>query len=182
MPVGMGINGFGRIGRLVFRAAMGNPDVVVKGVNDPFMDLTYMVYQLKYDSVHKKFAGNIMSKCEGGKEFLLVNGREIQVFHEENSSDSMWHFDHHSYCMAFDRLVEMRLVELCQHGVQNAGKRHLPCRSTVDDYYAELVDELGPAGSTTASSGRLVVTNPLRGLPTVLRVWAVSRPRQRIER
>ena len=48
----MGINGFGRIGRLVFRAAMGNPSISLKAVNDPFMDLKYMVYQLKYDSVH----------------------------------------------------------------------------------------------------------------------------------
>eukprot|EP00418_Pyrodinium_bahamense_P023876 CAMPEP_0179133466 /NCGR_PEP_ID=MMETSP0796-20121207/63469_1 /TAXON_ID=73915 /ORGANISM="Pyrodinium bahamense, Strain pbaha01" /LENGTH=46 /DNA_ID= /DNA_START= /DNA_END= /DNA_ORIENTATION= len=46
----MGINGFGRIGRLVCRAALANPDVAVKAINDPFMDLKYMVYQLKYDS------------------------------------------------------------------------------------------------------------------------------------
>ncbi len=43
MPAGFGINGFGRIGRLVFRAAQGNPDVDVKAINDPFMDLEYMV-------------------------------------------------------------------------------------------------------------------------------------------
>jgi len=86
----MGINGFGRIGRLVFRAAMGNPAVVVKGVNDPFMDLKYMVYQLKYDSVHKTFAGTIVTKEVDGKEYLVVNGIEIQVFHEKDPASIPW--------------------------------------------------------------------------------------------
>ena len=90
MVAGMGINGFGRIGRLVFRAAMDNPEVSVKGVNDPFMDLTYMVYQLKYDSVHKRFPGTIAAKTDGGKEFLVVNGTEIQVFHEKDPAAIPW--------------------------------------------------------------------------------------------
>jgi len=86
----MGINGFGRIGRLVFRAAMGNPAVQVKGVNDPFMDLKYMVYQLKYDSVHKTFAGTIATKEVDGKEYLVVNGIEIQIFHEKDPASIPW--------------------------------------------------------------------------------------------
>mmetsp|Transcript_13501 Transcript_13501/g.27454 ORF Transcript_13501/g.27454 Transcript_13501/m.27454 type:complete len:343 (+) Transcript_13501:75-1103(+) len=90
MPVSMGINGFGRIGRLVFRAAMANPDCDVKAVNDPFMDLEYMVYQLKYDSVHGRFAGTIATKSEGGKEFLVVNGKDIQIFHEKEPSAIGW--------------------------------------------------------------------------------------------
>merc|ERR1712203_636140 len=85
-----GINGFGRIGRLVFRAAMGNPDVAVKAVNDPFMDLTYMVYQLKYDSVHKRFPGTIAIKEDGGKEFLVVDGQDIQIFHEKEPGQIGW--------------------------------------------------------------------------------------------
>jgi len=90
MPTGTGINGFGRIGRLVFRAAMGNPAVQVKGVNDPFMDLKYMVYQLKYDSVHKIFAGTIATKESDGKEYLVVNGVEIQIFHEKDPASIPW--------------------------------------------------------------------------------------------
>jgi len=90
MPTGMGINGFGRIGRLVFRAATGNPDVEVKAVNDPFMDLKYMVYQLKYDSVHKQFPGTIATKSEGGKDFLVVNGSEIAIFHEKDPKAIPW--------------------------------------------------------------------------------------------
>jgi len=86
----MGINGFGRIGRLVFRAGMANPDVQVKAVNDPFMDLSYMVYMLKYDSVHGRFAGTIATKEEGGKEFLIVNGTEIRIFHEKDPAAIGW--------------------------------------------------------------------------------------------
>jgi glyceraldehyde 3-phosphate dehydrogenase len=90
MPVGMGINGFGRIGRLVFRAGSGNPDVAVKAVNDPFMDLKYMVYQLKYDSVHGRFPGTVAAKEADGKEFLTVNGLDIQVFHEKDPAAIPW--------------------------------------------------------------------------------------------
>jgi len=86
----MGINGFGRIGRLVFRAAVGNPEVSVKAVNDPFMDVAYMVYQLKYDSVHGRFSGTISTKEAGGKEFLVVNGQEIQIFHEKDPAAIPW--------------------------------------------------------------------------------------------
>jgi len=90
MPVTMGINGFGRIGRLVFRAAIANPDVQVGGVNDPFMDLEYMVYQLKYDSVHKRFDGTISHSVEDGKQFLVVNEAKVRVFHEKDPSAIGW--------------------------------------------------------------------------------------------
>mmetsp|Transcript_15394 Transcript_15394/g.31257 ORF Transcript_15394/g.31257 Transcript_15394/m.31257 type:complete len:343 (-) Transcript_15394:137-1165(-) len=90
MPTTMGINGFGRIGRLVTRAALSNPEVQVKAINDPFMDLKYMVYQLKYDSVHKTFPGTVACKEDGGKEFLVVNGQDIQVFHEKDPASIPW--------------------------------------------------------------------------------------------
>merc|ERR1712190_34199 len=87
---GIGINGFGRIGRLVFRAAMANPEVTVKAVNDPFMDVKYMVYQLKYDSVHKRYPETIASKEADGKEFLVVGGVDVQVFHEKDPAAIPW--------------------------------------------------------------------------------------------
>merc|ERR1712176_1477111 len=64
----------------VFRAASANAEIEIKGINDPFMDLEYMVYQLKYDSVHKQFAGTVACKKDGDKEFLGVNGADIGVF------------------------------------------------------------------------------------------------------
>jgi len=86
----IGINGFGRIGRLVFRAAAANGEVNVSAVNDPFMPLDYMLYQLAYDSVHGPFKGTCETKTEGGKEFLVVNGRDIAVFHEKDPAAIPW--------------------------------------------------------------------------------------------
>jgi len=54
----LGINGFGRIGRLVFRASIANPKSQVNAINDPFMDTDYLIYLLKYDSVHGKIFPN----------------------------------------------------------------------------------------------------------------------------
>jgi len=58
--------------------------------NDPFMDLDYMVYQLKYDSVHKQFQGSVACKKDGDKEFLVVNGKDICVFHEKDPASIPW--------------------------------------------------------------------------------------------
>ena len=55
----IGINGFGRIGRLVCRAAMEHPEVQIVAINDPFIDLEYMVYMFKYDTVHGRFKGDV---------------------------------------------------------------------------------------------------------------------------
>ncbi len=74
--VKIGINGFGRIGRLVLRASLQKEDVQVVAVNDPFVDLEYMVYMLKYDSAQGRFDGTLGTK--DGK--LVVNGNEITVF------------------------------------------------------------------------------------------------------
>ena len=76
MKAKIGINGFGRIGRLVFRAALAHDDVEVVGLNDPFMNPEYMAYMLKYDSVHGKFPGEVSS--EDGA--LIVNGKKYPVF------------------------------------------------------------------------------------------------------
>lgn len=75
----IGINGFGRIGRLVLRAALERGADVV-AVNDPFIGLDYMVYMFKYDSTHGKFKGTVDAK--DGK--LVVNGKEIAVFGERD--------------------------------------------------------------------------------------------------
>merc|ERR1711972_752042 len=74
----------------VFRAAAANPDVEVKAVNDPFMDLKYMVYQLKYDSVHKRFPGTVASKTDGDKTFLVVDGKDIAIFAEKDPAAIPW--------------------------------------------------------------------------------------------
>merc|ERR1712176_931872 len=69
---------------------MGNGEIEIKGINDPFMDLEYMVYQLKYDSVHKQFNGTVACKKDGDKEFLVVNGVDICVFHQKDPASIPW--------------------------------------------------------------------------------------------
>lgn len=86
MAVKIGINGFGRIGRLVFRAAIENPNVEIKGINDPFIDLEYMKYMLRYDTVHGQFKGSI--SAEDGK--LVVNGKAISVFASKDPAEIPW--------------------------------------------------------------------------------------------
>ena len=87
MSIKVGINGFGRIGRLVFRAAVKQPETFeIVGINDPFIDLDYMVYMVKYDSMHGRFDGDI--KAEGGK--LVVNGHKIDVFAERDPANIPW--------------------------------------------------------------------------------------------
>lgn len=85
-PVKIGINGFGRIGRLVCRAAMQNPDSTIVAINDPFMDVKYMVYMFKYDSVHGRWPGSV--ECEDG--FLIIDGVRIQVFAERDPAAIPW--------------------------------------------------------------------------------------------
>jgi len=81
----VGINGFGRIGRLVLRAAV-EKGVSVVAINDPFFDVTYMVYMFKYDSTHGRFKGDV--HAEGG--MLVVNGTKIQVYQEMNPENIPW--------------------------------------------------------------------------------------------
>nr|AIL52743.1 putative glyceraldehyde-3 phosphate dehydrogenase [Phenacoccus solenopsis] len=84
-PGNIGINGFGRIGRLVLRAAVEKGGTVC-AINDPFIDLNYMVYLFKHDSTHGKFKGEV--KAENG--FLYVNGCKITVFTERDPSAIPW--------------------------------------------------------------------------------------------
>ncbi len=81
----IGINGFGRIGRLAFRAAVDRPDIEVVGIND-LVEPDYMAYMLKYDSTHGPFKGTIA--VEGGH--LVVNGKTIRVTAEKDPANLKW--------------------------------------------------------------------------------------------
>jgi glyceraldehyde 3-phosphate dehydrogenase len=85
MTIKIGINGFGRIGRLVFRSTAARDDVDVVGIND-LMDVEYMAYMLKYDTVHGRFQGEIA--VQDGN--LVVNGKTIRVTSEKNPADLKW--------------------------------------------------------------------------------------------
>lgn len=87
MAVKIGINGFGRIGRMVLRAALERPEeFAVTGINDPFINVDYMVYMLKYDTAHGKLGCDIRS--ENG--MLYVDGRAINIFSEKDPQNIPW--------------------------------------------------------------------------------------------
>lgn len=85
MSIKVGINGFGRIGRLVFRAAINNPKIEITGIND-IIDAEYMSYMLRYDSVHGRFKGD--ASVKDGK--LVVNGKAIRVTAEKDPANLKW--------------------------------------------------------------------------------------------
>lgn len=85
LKVKIGINGFGRIGRIAFRVAVSRPNIQVVGIND-LLDVDHLAYLLKYDSVHGRFDGDI--EVKNGN--LIVNGNEIRVTVERNPEDLKW--------------------------------------------------------------------------------------------
>ncbi|MBM6897169.1 type I glyceraldehyde-3-phosphate dehydrogenase [Pseudoflavonifractor capillosus] len=85
MSIKVGINGFGRIGRMVFRASINHPEIEIVGIND-LCPADYLAYMLKYDTMHGHFEGEV-SATETG---IVVNGKEIPVFAERNPADIPW--------------------------------------------------------------------------------------------
>ena len=83
----VGINGFGRIGRFVFRAAMNRPDIEIVGIND-LCPVDYLAYMLKYDTMHGKFNGTI--ECDMEKSLLIVNGHAVRVTACKDPAELKW--------------------------------------------------------------------------------------------
>ena len=86
MSVKVGINGFGRIGKLAFQAALEKEEVEVVAVNDPFLAADYMAYMTKYDTVHGRFNGTV-EESEGN---LVINGRKVKVYNEMDPKNVPW--------------------------------------------------------------------------------------------
>ena len=82
----IGINGFGRIGRLVLRASLKYDNLKIVAINDPFIDVSYMAYMLKFDSVHGRFSGDISV----GDNKLTINGQEITVYNKMDPNEISW--------------------------------------------------------------------------------------------
>lgn len=102
MTVSLGVNGFGRIGRLVTRAALEHPDADVVAVNDPFLTLEYAAYQLKYDSVHGVLAQEV-SYADG---YLIVGDKKIRFFSERNPSGEYFRVS----CCALSRVERLSFL------------------------------------------------------------------------
>jgi len=112
----IGINGFGRIGRLALRAAMKKENVQVVAIND-LLEVDYLAYLLKYDSVHGRFDGTI--ETNGGK--LIVNGNEIRITAERNPADIQWNKVGAEYvleCTGFFTTIEKASSHLEDKGVK----------------------------------------------------------------
>ena len=83
--LGIGINGFGRIGRMVLRATLQRTDLEIRAIND-LLDVEHLVYLLKYDSVH----GNVDAEIQSGSDYISVNGNKISIFSEKDPAKIDW--------------------------------------------------------------------------------------------
>src|SRR5665647_1017740 len=122
----VGINGFGRIGRLVFRAAVEKNDVEIVGIND-LIDVDYMAYMLKYDSTHGRFKGTV--SVEDG--FLVVNGKKIRVTSEKNPADLKWNEISAEYVVESTGLFLDK--EKCQAHLNAGAKKVIMSAPSKDD-------------------------------------------------
>ena len=122
----VGINGFGRIGRLVFRAAMKRDDIQIVGIND-LIDVDYMAYMLKYDTVHGRFDGSV--SVADGK--LVVNGQSIRVTAEKNPADLKWGDIGAEYVVESTGLFLTK--EKCQGHLDAGAKRVVMSAPSKDD-------------------------------------------------
>jgi len=117
MPINIGINGFGRIGRLVMRASLKHPDVKVVAINEPFMDLNYMVYLFKYDSTHGRFQGDVHG--ENGK--LVIDGHHITVSDKKDPSQIPWKENKAEYVV--ESTGVFLSMEQCQAHLKGGAKK-----------------------------------------------------------
>jgi len=111
MSVKIGINGFGRIGKLTFQAALEKEEVEIIAINDPFIDAEYMAYMVKFDTMHGRFNGEV--KAEDGK--LVVNGKKINVYNEMDPKNIPWGKDGVEYvleCSGVFTTIEKASVHL----------------------------------------------------------------------
>ena len=86
MAIKVGINGFGRIGRLVFRAGLDNPNIEFVGVNDPFMTPDYCAYMLRYDTIHGQYTGEVSYTDDA----IIVNGKTVKFYAEREPANIPW--------------------------------------------------------------------------------------------
>ena len=158
----VGINGFGRIGRLVFRAAMQRVDIQIVGIND-IIDVDYMAYMLRYDTVHGQFKGTV--DVQDGK--LVVNGQSIRVTAEKNPADLKWNEVGAEYVVDSTGLFLTK--EKCQGHLDAGAKRVVMSAPSKDDtpMYVMGVNHLSYKGEPFVSNASCT-TNCLAPLAKVV--------------
>ena len=138
----VGINGFGRIGRFVFRAAQNRSDIQIVGIND-LCPVDYLAYMLKYDTMHGAFEGTIEADVENSK--LIVNGKAIRVTAERNPADLKWNEIEAEY------VVESTGLFLTQEKAQahiDAGAKHVVISAPAGNDLKTIVYNVNHEGLT----------------------------------
>jgi len=160
--VKIGINGFGRIGRLVFRCAL-EKGVPVAAINDPFIPPEYMVYMFKYDSTHGKFKGEVTHKDNK----LIVNGHETVVYTEKDPSKIPW--GTHGVEYVVESTGVFTTIDKCQPHLQAGAKKVVITAPSADaPMFVMGVNEEKYTGKETVVSNASCTTNCLAPLAKVV--------------
>ncbi len=171
MAIKVGINGFGRIGRMVFRAAVKNfPDIEIVGIND-LLEPDYLAYMLQYDSVHGNFKGDVA--VDGNT--LVVNGKKIRLTAVKDPADLKWNE------VGADIVVESTGLfltkETCQKHINAGAKKVIQSAPSKDDtpMFVYGVNDKTYAGQTIISNASCT-TNCLAPIAKVLNdTWGIKR-------
>ena len=168
----VGINGFGRIGRFVFRAAQKRSDIQIVGIND-LCPVDYLAYMLKYDTMHGQFDGTIEADVENSK--LIVNGKEIRVTAERNPADLKWD------AVGAEYVVESTGLFLTQEKAQahiEAGAKYVVMSAPSKDatpMFVCGVNEISYVKGTQFVSNASCTTNCLAPIAKVLNdKWGIT--------
>nr|BAI43374.1 glyceraldehyde-3-phosphate dehydrogenase [Brachionus plicatilis] len=158
----IGINGFGRIGRIVLRAALAK-GVKVVAINDPFIPLDYMVYMFKYDSTHGRYKGEI--KHENG--VLVVDGHQIKVFTEKDPTQIPWGASGVEYVV--EATGVFTTIDKCQAHLKGGAKKVIITAPSADaPMYVVGVNEKSYEPSVNILSNASCTTNCLAPLAKVI--------------
>ncbi len=172
MSIQLGINGFGRIGRLALRAALRDfPEIEIAGINDP-KSADYLAYMLKYDSVHGRFQGEVSHE---GNEALIVNGKRIPLTHERDNPQLKWGE------MGVDIVLECTgaflTAETCQVHLDAGARKVVISAPSKDDVpmFVYGVNHTAYAGQAIISNASCT-TNALAPVAKVLHdKWGIKR-------
>ena len=126
MSIKVGINGFGRIGRLVLRLGVERPDIEFVAINSHSQTPDYMAYLLKYDSVHGRFQGEV--DWEG--DYLIVNGKRIRVFNCEEPNEIPWGTVEAEYII--ESTGKFKTVESCMAHIKAGARKVIITADCVD--------------------------------------------------
>lgn len=163
MAIKVGINGFGRIGRIVLRNAVEHPDVEIVAVNDPFIEPKYAAYMLKYDSTHGPFKGTV----EATADSLIINGKTVKFYSERDPASIPWAETSATYVV--ESTGVFTTTEKASAHLKGGAKRVVISAPSADaPMYVMGVNEKSYDGSAAVISNASCTTNCLAPLVKVI--------------